>query len=155
MLAGFGVAKARYNPDPVGHYRYDGSVYYEVARNVAEGRGLQTRLSLYHQGRRELPGPSTLYPLWPLTLGGAGAILGLERAATALPEALFFLDLILLYALARRLAGNGSEIIAIGGRPLVDVGHLAVLAFRSNRIFAWIVLAGLIAGQLAGKVSTL
>lgn len=62
--------------------------------------------ALYHQGLRELPHASLVYPLWPVLLGAGGALIGLERAAVLLPPLFYVLSLVLLYALANRLAGR-------------------------------------------------
>ena len=72
--------KLAFDPEPIGHGRADGSFYYQVARHVASGDGLRTSVSLYNQGLRELPAPTTITPLWPLVLGATGRWIGLPRA---------------------------------------------------------------------------
>jgi hypothetical protein len=81
LLAGLGAAVFAYRP-PLGRNALDACLYYQIARHVAEGDGVTTSASLYHQGLRDLPSPSTIYPLWPLALGGAGRLIGLDNAAT-------------------------------------------------------------------------
>jgi hypothetical protein len=137
ILLGFLNQKLAFDPEPIGHGRADGSFYTQVAQHVASGDGLRTSISLYNQGLRELPAPSTIYPLWPLVLGATGRVIGLSRAAWLVPEFLFFVDLLLLYAIANRLGGalGGSTWLRIRGVPLVDLGHVAVLLFGSNRMF--------------------
>jgi len=133
------VLKLAANPDPVGSWRNDANFYYHLARHVAEGDGLVTSASLYHQGLRELPHPSTIYPLWPLVLGAAGRLIGLERAATLLPELSYLVALLLLYGLTVRVASGfgGAPRALLPGFPALDVGHLAVLLFGMNsRFFA-------------------
>ena len=137
MLLGLLLAKVLFDPHPVGDFGRDGSYYYQVARHVAEGRGLQTSVSLFRQGLRPLPHASTVYPAWPLLLGGVGAIVGLDDAASLVPEALYFGALLLLYVLANAVASAWGEptVVVFRGRPLVDVGHLAVALLGFNRIF--------------------
>ena len=129
--------KLAFDPDPIGHGRADGTFYYQVAQHVASGDGLRTSVSLYNQGLRELPAPTTIYPLWPLVLGAAGRGIGLLRAAWLVPEILFFVDLLLLYGIANRLGSalGGSIWLRIRGVPLVDLGHVAVVLFGGNRMF--------------------
>lgn len=121
---------------PADYYGPDGSTYFQIARHVAEGDGLRTSVSLYNQGLKTLPGPATVYPLWPLVLGLSGRVLGLERAAHLLPEVLYLVDLLLLYLLTNRLvrAWSGGP-TRIAPRWPVDVGHVAVLLLGLNPIF--------------------
>jgi hypothetical protein len=137
ILGVFLFQKLGFDPVPVGHHRADGTFYYQVARHVAQGDGLVTSVSLYEQGLRGMPARTNIYPLWPLVLGGVGRLVGLDRAATLLPELLFFVDLLLLYVLACRTGRClGAEVLLrIRGAPLVDVGHVAVLLLGSNAIF--------------------
>lgn len=137
ILGLFLFQKLGFDPTPVGHHRADGTFYFQVARHVARGDGLRTSVSLYEQGLREMPARSNVHPLWPLVLGGAGRLIGLQRAARLLPELLFFVDLLLLYVLACRMGGRlGAEVLLrIRGAPVLDVGHLAVLLLGSNAIF--------------------
>ena len=137
ILAGFFVLKLDFNPSPVGMFGKDGSYYYQVARNIVEGNGLQTNTSLYNQGLTYLPHPAPIYPAWPILLGGMGAALGLDQAARILPEVLFFLALILLYILtntiARTIGGSG---LIFPNTPLpIDIGHLSVLILGFNTVF--------------------
>ncbi len=123
-------------PEPVGHHALDGSNYYQVAGHVAAGDGLQTRLSLYHQGFRSFPHASNIYPLWPLVLGYAARGLDLATAAVAVPVALFGLSLVLLYALANALvAAVVDRTPRWRHAPDVNVGHLAALLFALNPVF--------------------
>lgn len=131
------VLKASIVPAPVGPHSLDGSNYFQIARHVADGDGLQTSVSLYHQGLRELPHASSAYPLWPLVLGGAASSVGLERAAVLLPSIFYVCSLVLLYSLANAVARGfapGGERVP-GGRGIVTVGHLAVVLFATNRIY--------------------
>jgi hypothetical protein len=131
------VLKAAVVPVPVGPHALDGSYYFQVARHVADGDGLQTSVSLYHQGLRELPHTSFAYPLWPLVLGGAASSVGLERAAVLLPSVFYVCSLVLLYSLANAIArsfASGGERVP-GGGGILTVGHLAVLLFATNRIY--------------------
>lgn len=121
-----------------GPYGLDASYYFQIARHVAEGDGLLTSVSLYHEGLHPLPAPARIYPLWPLLLGWTGRIMGLISAANLVPAALFFLDLVLVYLLSRRLG------LALGAHPdrqpfrligPLDAGHLGVALFATNPIF--------------------
>jgi len=134
LLALFAVLKVVQTPAE-DYYGPDGGTYFQVARHVSEGDGLLTSVSLYHQGLKHLPSPTTIYPLWPLVLGIAGQWLGLERAARVVPELLYLIDLALLYVLARRLAGAwGRPDGLLLARPPIDIGHVAVLLFGFNPI---------------------
>jgi len=132
VLAGL---KATYNPG-IGRNSLDGDFYYQIARNVAEGNGLKTNLSLYHQGLKSFPRESNIAPLWPLTLGHSGKLLGLDTATKLVPELLYLLDLVLLYLLACALAQRlGGDPLLVRSGGTVDFGHLAVLGFGLNPIF--------------------
>ncbi|MBW2416204.1 MAG: glycosyltransferase family 39 protein, partial [Deltaproteobacteria bacterium] len=122
----------------LGRRSNDASYYYTIARHVASGDGLRSNVSLYFQGFRSFPHRVTTSPGWPLALGGAGALLGIDRVAHSLPIALFFADLLLLYGLALRLRRGIA-----GDRPgwmfrdgwVPDFGHLAVFLLATNVVF--------------------
>ena len=137
LVGGFLALKLEYNPDPVGHFRLDSTFYYELARSVSEGEGLRTDVSLYHQGLRDFPARTTIYPLWPLFAGTIGRVIGMEYASTLLPETLFFFALLLLYVLANRLAWEtgAPPIVSVRGMPIVDLGHVAVMIAGLHRPF--------------------
>jgi hypothetical protein len=129
--------KARFDYD-IGPRVYDGDYFYGIARSVAEGRGLKSNLSLYFQGFQSFPHRVTTSPLWPLALGYTGRVFDLRTAATALPEALYFVDLLLLYFLGyrlwRRIAGDRPGwMFREGWVP--DFGHVAVFVLATNVIF--------------------
>ena len=84
-------------------YGIDASYYFQLARHVMNGEGLVTTVSLYHEGW-VLPAKTPIYPLWPLMLGYAGRVIGLERAADLLPRLFYAVNLVLLYVLARAIA---------------------------------------------------
>lgn len=135
LLAALAALKGVQTPPP-DYYGPDGGSYFQIARHVAEGDGLVTSVSLYHQGLKHLPSPTTIYPLWPLVLGLTGRLIGLERAARVLPEMLYLIDLALLYALTRRLASVwGCPGGRISARLPIDLGHVAVLLLGLNAIF--------------------
>jgi hypothetical protein len=137
ILAVFLMLKLTYNPYPIGDFGRDGSFYYQVARHVAEGEGLKTSVALYHQGLKHLPSPSTIYPIWPLLLGGVGAVVGLDLAASLLPEIFYFIDLVLLYALANAIASTWGEKapLLFKTSSLFNIGHVAVILMGANRNF--------------------
>lgn len=137
LLLALAALKLAFNP-ALGRNSLDGDFYYQIARNVLEGQGLQTSVSLYHQGLKTLPHPSNAPPLWPLTMATAARGIGLDAAARVLPEAIYLLALLLLYLLVRRLSdvgGYGVELPAPLERAGLDPGHLAVLLFGLNPIF--------------------
>ena len=137
MLAALVPLKGRFNPD-IGPRVYDGDYFYGIARHVAEGQGLATNLSLYFQGFQEFPHRVTTSPVWPLTLGGVGAATDLRKAATALPEFLYFVDLVLLYFLAnalwRGIRGNQRGWLFRSGW-IPNFGHVAVFVLATNVVF--------------------
>jgi hypothetical protein len=150
VLLGLALLKLSFNPRPDSDVKADdGAYYYQIARNVAEGRGLTTNVSVFHHGFATLPHPITYYPLWVAMLGLAGRAIGLARAAQWLPEALYFTALLLLYALALRIGrvfdADGPPIAYRHTRvdwptrraaPLpINLGHVAVLLFALNPVF--------------------
>jgi hypothetical protein len=116
-----------------GPFAPDPSYYMQVARHLADGQGLESSVSLYHEGLAPLPQPYDLYPLWPLVLGGVARVIGLFAAANVLPQLFFVLDLVLFYFLANRLAGDRG--IFRYRDEEIDVGHLVVLLVGFNFIF--------------------
>jgi hypothetical protein len=138
LLLAFAHEKA--GLDPVTRYERmgDGAFYYQIAQHVAAGEGLRTSVSLFGQGLRELPAPTSVQPLWPLLLGWSGRWLGLDRAAECVPETLYFVSLLLLYVWANRIArAVGSDVLlAIRGVPVLDVGAAAVALLGSNAVFS-------------------
>lgn len=119
----------------LGPRAHDADYYYDIARHVADGHGLRSNLSLYFQGFQSFPHRVTQSPVWPLALGAAGGVLGIDAVATRLPNLLYFVDLILLYFLALRLqariAGTRPGLLFRPGWPL-NFGHVAVLLFATN-----------------------
>jgi hypothetical protein len=115
-----------------GPYGVDASYYYQIARHVAEGDGLTTSVSIFHEGAVRLPAPTRVYPLWPFLLGVAGSAIGLQPATQILPPLFYFTDLILLYFLANAIA---TRIRGAEQQTIVTIGHLAVAVFGTNRRF--------------------
>ena len=134
ILVGAGLLKSNFEFG-LGPRAHDADYYYDIARHVSEGQGLKSNLSLYFQGFKSFPHRVTQSPVWPLVLGASGAAVGIDRASTALPNFLYFVDLILLYLLALRL-----QACIAGERPgwlfrrdrVVNFGHVAVLIFATN-----------------------
>jgi hypothetical protein len=138
IICVFAVLKLNFNVG-LGRPCLDGDYYYQIARNVAEGNGLSTNLSLYNQGLKEMPHKINQSPIWPLTMGYLGKVFDLERVAVILPEIIYLFDLVLLYFLVLRLmqrSGTGSNrvLYVVNGRFL-DVGHIMVALFGANCIF--------------------
>ncbi|MFN2442047.1 MAG: hypothetical protein ABR517_05140 [Thermoanaerobaculia bacterium] len=123
-----------------GPYGLDANYYVQIARSVAEGGGLMTHVSLYHEGLNPLPAPARIYPLWPLVLGTTGAAIGLTDAVNILPPVLWVVALIFLYILSQRIAFAMDPIShgrIAGERLPLTAGHLVVAAFATNPIFWW------------------
>jgi len=137
ILAGLMYLKGQFDPG-LGRPGLDGSFYYQIARNVAEGNGLTTNVSLYNQGLTSFPHPTNYAPAWPITLGLVGKIFDLETAAHILPELFYLASLLLLYSLVntlvRRAGDRAGRRWHLGGR-FVDIGHVAVLLLGTNRVF--------------------
>ncbi len=112
-----------------GPYGVDGSYYLQVARSVAEGRGLMTHVDLYHQGLDPLPAPTNIYPLWPLLLGGTARLIGMTAAVHHVSRVLYVVTLLLLYACTRKITERQS----VAG-PF-NAAHLVVLLFGLNSLF--------------------
>ena len=138
LLALFAFEKASLNPSTRNQRRSDGVYYFQIARHIADGDGLRTSVSLYGQGLRNMPSPATIQPLWPLVLGYAGRVLGMDRAAHLLPEAFYFGSLLLLYLLANQLgsAFGSRDLIRFRGITVLDLGTLAAAIFGVNAVFS-------------------
>lgn len=122
IVAVLGAAKLAYLPG-TGPFGTDGSFYVNVARNVQEGAGLKTNVSLYHYGQTELPTRSPLiYPVWPALLGAAGSVVGLFEAVNVLPPLFYVLDLILFYVLVSRLASPVRAAAGVAALQMVLLG---------------------------------
>lgn len=137
IVAFFAVLKQGFDPG-LGRPCTDGDYYFQIARNVAEGHGFSTNVSLYNQGLRSFPHPINHSPLWPLTMGLLGKLFDLETVAHVVPEIIFCIVLVLLYVLTARIARRTSDGAppppGLGGKPL-DVGHLVVCVFATNVVF--------------------
>ena len=86
----------------------DGAYYFQVARQVSLGRGLNTTYSVFHMGLAPLPQRATTYPLLPLLIGNLGRVVPLEAAAVWLPGVAYMLSVglafgFLLWVTARSL----------------------------------------------------
>lgn len=137
FLAFLAALKLAYSPG-LGRNALDGDYYYQVARHVAQGDGLVTSVSLYHQGFQHMPHPVDIYPVWPLVLGWAGRLMPLPAAATLLPELLYLLDLVLICWLGDRLQGRlrpGGDPSLLGAGGSLTTGHLAALLLGTSPVF--------------------
>lgn len=133
ILAILGSVKVWFTPG-TGPFGVDGAFYVNVARNVQEGVGLKTSISMYHYGQLDLPTPSPLiYPVWPLLLGYTARLVGLFQAVDLLPKVFYFVVLLLLYALTNRIAARLRCSWNPGG--MVTPGHLLVLLWGTNSLF--------------------
>lgn len=117
-------------------YGIDASYYFQLARHVADGDGLVTTVSLYHEGWA-LPARTPIYPLWPLLLGYTGRAIGLAHAADLLPRLFYAANLVLLYFLAHSIAVRMGT-LRIGDRWwMPDCAHWIVAIFGlAPRYFA-------------------
>lgn len=116
----------------IADFGIDGSLYVEVARNVRDGRGLVSFVSLMNAGVEHFPYRTPLYPIWPLLLGFVGRVVPLELAAIALPTLFFFATLLLADRLARQV-WPGPLVPSVWEVP--DAGHLAILVLGYNPLF--------------------
>jgi hypothetical protein len=134
ILLPFAFIKISFTPG-ARNFGLDAAYFYQVAENVASGKGLVTSVSLYHQALDPLPQySSTVYPAWPLLLGTAGRLIGVLPAALLLPKLFYLLDLVLLYFLAVAVSRSMGIVNSIPGTP-IDAGHLLVALFATNQMF--------------------
>ncbi len=132
VLAG---AKLSHLPH-TGPFGLDGSFYVNAARNVYEGVGLKTNVSMYHLGQSELPTRSRIiYPLWPLLMGSVAHVTGFFEAVNFLPPLFYVLDLLLLYWIAVRLQERLWGPPSSPTSAPFHAGHLVVLLFGLNLQF--------------------
>lgn len=116
-----------------GPFGQDGAFYVNAARNVHEGVGLKTNVSMYHYGLLNLPAPSHLiYPLWPLLMGYTGRAIGFFRAVDLLPKILYLLDLVLLYMLANAIS---KRMARSEPASLLTPAHWLVVLVGLNHMF--------------------
>lgn len=133
IFAILGSVKVWFGPG-TGPFGVDGAFYVNVARNVQEGIGLKTSISMYHFGQLELPARSPqIYPVWPLLLGYTARLIGLYEAVDLLPKLFYFIDLLLLYVLTNRVAARLNSDKSLG--EIITPGHLLVLLWGTNGIF--------------------
>ena len=138
ILLALAALKFGFNPSPIGDLtRDDGAYYYQMARHVSQGDGLLTSVSLYHWGLQVLPSPAFSYPLWPIMLGIAGRFLDLGRAASLLPECLYFVSLALLFLLSRRIATMVEGLGPTGSIPIprFETAVVVLLLLGLNPVF--------------------
>ncbi len=111
----------------------DGGYYLGVAEQVQRGHGLVSNLSLYNFGYERFPGPTGIYPLWPLLLGYAGRLVDIQVAAHWLPWFFYGVAGIGAWLLGRELTPAGAS-----GRPFLHLGHLfAALLWLSPHFAQW------------------
>lgn len=132
LLSIFVALKLNYNP-PLGD-SLDGSYYFNIARHVARGHGLVSNLSIFHMGLEPLPQAVVTYPLLPLLMGWLGRAIGVERAAEWLPEALYWLSLVLCYCWLR-----GAARRSLGGPRWFAPAAAALVTtwFALNPVYHW------------------
>lgn len=113
----------------IGEFGNDGGYYTDIARNVRDGYGLTTDVSVFHQGFRFFPHPTPVYPLWPLVYGYAARLAPLEWVAVWLPTALFYVVMVLAFLLGRRLT---PQPLLPRSVPGFHGGHVWVLVLGSG-----------------------
>lgn len=99
---------------------FDGAYYFQIARRVSQGRGLETTYSVFHMGLSPLPQPATTYPLLPFVIGHLARLVSLDVAAVWLPGAAYVLSIglafgFLSWAIKRslpRCSRHESQILA-------------------------------------------
>lgn len=131
LIAGLVALKVQVNAGMTS-FGTDGSLYLEVARNVRDGRGLVSFISLMNAGVESFPYPTPLYPIWPLLLGVVGRVVPIEVAAIWLPTLFYFGAVVQAARLARTLWPG--PLFPDGWRPL-DAGHVAILLLGYNSLF--------------------
>ncbi len=104
-------------------FGWDGSYYYNVAKNIQNGLGFTTNLSLYHQGMTYFPHPTPVYPLWPALLGYTSHIFPLKLVAYILPVLLYWGTMIIAYRLIQK---NLPENIVNTKYCVLNYAHLGV-----------------------------
>lgn len=118
----------------ISQYDIDGGYYAEVAGHVRDGRGLVTRVSLYHKGYEDFPHPTIIYPLWPQLLGHVARVVPMEHSAVWLPTLLYTITLVLGYLWANRtFPGPVAQCF-----PEIRAGHLFALLLGVNLSFFYI-----------------
>jgi hypothetical protein len=134
ILLPFALLKVSFTPG-ARDFGLDAAYFYQVAENVAAGKGLVTSVSLYHQALDPLPqASSTVYPAWPWVLGMTGRFIGVMPAALLLPKILYILDLVLLYFLVLAISRAMGITASVPGMP-IDAGHLLVVLLATSQIF--------------------
>ena len=138
MFGGLCYAKLRYNP-ALDRDCWDGCYYYQIARNVAEGNGFSSNVSLYNLGLRSFPHHVVHSPLWPLIMAVFAPVIPLRLVAMMLPEVLYLATLLLLHILVGRLTermGSGYEARYLIRRwQWLHVADVVTLAFATNFVF--------------------
>ncbi len=111
---------------------YDGGYYAEIARNVAEGRGLVSSVSMFHAGFPSFPFATAVYPAWPYLLGVVARVVPLDVAAVWLPTLFYFGTVALMWPIGRRLLLRPvyAEV------PGLDAGHVLMLLWALQSRFA-------------------
>lgn len=135
LFAGCALLKLEFNPG-LGRDFLDGNYYVQIAQHVERGDGLETHVSLYHQGLKSFPHAANVAPIWPLMLGYLGRWVDLWQLGEWLPEALYLVDLLLLFLITDRLLRRAAEPRAAAGSSIrATPAHLVLLAFALNPVF--------------------
>lgn len=131
LLFALAALKVLHLQMPAG-YNEDGWYYLEIARNVRDGLGLVSNVSLYHAGFPHFPHETPVYPAWPLLLGWVGRLVPLEEAARWLPALLYLGTLALAYPVVSGLLPGP---LFPGAWPVLTAGHAFVLFLGTQRHF--------------------
>lgn len=122
-----------------GPYALDGSYYYQIARNLAEGEGFVTTVSLYHHGL-VLPQPATtVVPVWTALLGLAGRVVGIQTAVQFLPRVFYVASIALLFLLARAISRSSAIALTVAALFALNPTFYAVTThpYREGAAFAF------------------
>ena len=108
----------------------DGGYYVTVANALLRGEGLRSNLSMYNFGYSTFPGPSGVYPLWPMLLAAAGTVFDIDAAGHWLPWALYGVTGIGIFGF--------GQAVTPSPRPALHAGHLFAAGFMlSPWFFTW------------------
>lgn len=97
----------------------DGGYYSNIARNVRDGNGLTTDLSIFHQGFPHFPYPTPVYPVWPFVYGMVAKVAPLEVVGVWLPTVAWVAIVAFAFVLGRRLAPR----ISLAPLPIPQTLH--------------------------------
>ena len=129
----FGALRWSYRP-PLGD-GLDGAYYFQIARQVALGHGLDTTYSVFHMGLSPLPQRATSYPLTPLAIGYLARFMPLEQAAVWLPGVAYVASIVLCFAFLRWLTARSLPRVPASAR--LTLSTLISVWFGLIPVYVW------------------